>query len=137
MISLVKTDRKPDLRGVTPAVVAGGTLFFVSLLALYFMGQHYDHQPTVCLFKAITKQPCFLCGGTRASINLATGHPVTAFKFNPLVTLILCYLAIWAILKFGFARRIALQGPLNSRQIHWVLAIVVVIANWIYIIKTL
>ena len=111
MIRLVKTDRQPDLSGVTPALVVGATLFFAAILTAHFVGRHYDHKLTPCLFKLVTDKPCFLCGGTRASLNLAMGNPIIALRFNPLVTLILGSVALGLLLKFVFGRRIILDGP--------------------------
>ena len=42
MIQLVKTDRKLDFTGVTPAFVAGATLFFCVLITGHLAGRHFD-----------------------------------------------------------------------------------------------
>lgn len=137
MIRLTPTDRKPNFNGVTPAFVAGGTLFVVAVLATFSVNHHYQTEFTPCLFKIVTHQPCFLCGGTRASINLLTGHPVTAFFFNPLVTVLLCYSGFLLILKFGFGKKIDWRGPFRNRHFVCSFAVALVLINWIYVLRTL
>lgn len=136
MIQLVKTDRKLNLSGVTPAFVAVVTLFVFTVLAGHFFARHYQIDASPCLFKLVTREPCFLCGGTRASVSLASGQPVIAFRFNPLVTILLCFTGIVLLLKFLFARKLRLSGAIANRQFLWWAVILLVLANWIYIVKT-
>ncbi|MDF1755031.1 MAG: DUF2752 domain-containing protein [Verrucomicrobiales bacterium] len=137
MIQLVKTDRKPNFDGVTPAFLVGATLFFAAILAGHFLSRHYETSFTTCLFKRITHQPCVLCGGTRASLSLAAGDPVEAVKYNPLVTAVLSYIGFAMFLKFALGRKLILNGFAADRRFLWSATLVIVIANWIYILRTL
>lgn len=40
-----------------------------------------------CPFHVITGIPCPSCGATRAGLALLSGHPILAFRLNPLATL--------------------------------------------------
>ncbi len=137
MIQLVKTDRKPNLKGVTPGFVIGVALFIAAVLGGHYAGRHFRVDAVPCLFKLVTGEPCVLCGGTRASLCLAKGDFPGAFSFNPLVTIILTVIGGLLILKFGFARTLRLNAPLPIRRFLWSLVIAAVIANWIYVIRTL
>ncbi len=92
---------------------------------------------TVCTFKRVTGIPCPTCGGTRAAVCLATARPLDALWFNPLVTVGLVLLAGWAVLRFGFGRRIAWRVGRRTRIIGWSLIAVAAAANWVYLIFTL
>ncbi len=137
MIRLVPTNRKIDLEGVTLAWIVSVTLFFCAILALYFFNQRYGTQLTPCPFKFVTSTPCFLCGGTRASMSLISGNVSRAFSFNPLVTFALLLIFTRIILKFAFGRKIKRTGFLADRRALWLIVIVAVTSNWIYVIRTL
>ncbi|MGY8642433.1 MAG: DUF2752 domain-containing protein [Verrucomicrobiales bacterium] len=137
MVKLVKTSRKLDFTGVTPAVLVVGTLFFSAILAGHFIGKYFQTDLVPCPFKIATGLPCFLCGGTRAALNLTTGHPILALQFNPLVTIILGFVSVALLLKIALAKKVILSGPFQDRRFLWMLAITVVGANWIYVIRTL
>lgn len=134
MIKLVRTDRKPDFTGVTPAFVACATLVLFVVIAGFFVGKHLEKDLSPCLFKRVTGEPCVLCGGTRATYQLVTGNPAAAFRYNPLVTALLCLAGLMVVLKFIFAKKVVLGG---SRRWLWVCVVAVVLANWIYIYQTL
>ncbi|MDB4662032.1 DUF2752 domain-containing protein [Verrucomicrobiales bacterium] len=137
MIRLVITSRVPKFEGVTPAWFVCVTLFFGAVIANFFINQKFGTTFTPCLFKNVTALPCFLCGGTRASLKLASGHPIQAFFQNPLVTVVLSYIAFALVLKFGFAKKLVFSGPFKDRRFLWMIAISTVGSNWIYMIRTL
>jgi Protein of unknown function (DUF2752) len=137
MIKLVKTDRKPNLTGVTPGWIIGVALFIATVLVGHYAGRHFGADLVPCLFKLVTGEPCVLCGGTRASLCLARGDFPGAFTYNPLVTIVLSGAVFLLILKFGFARKLQVTAPLMIRRVLWILLIIAVIINWIYVMRTL
>jgi hypothetical protein len=55
----------------------------------------------ICPFRAMTGLSCPLCGSTRATVQLLTGHPAHAFKLNALYVALLP-LALYALVaKYG------------------------------------
>lgn len=137
MIQLVKTDRKPNFKGVTPGFIIGVALFVAAVLGGHHLSSHYRVDTLPCLFKLVTGEPCVLCGGTRASLRLVKGDLSGAFSFNPLVTIVLSVVAGLMILKFGFARKLVLTASSPIRRCLWAVVIGAVLANWIYVIRTL
>jgi len=94
----------------------------------------------ICVFRAITHVPCPTCGGTRATIALASGDLTLAFRYNPLIS------AAWLLLPAALLGALVFRArwhsvPLARRR--WavrgaVLVLVVAgLANWIYVIGNL
>jgi hypothetical protein len=95
--------------------------------------------PSMCGLKLTTGLPCLACGMTRSWIHLAHGHPLAAFVQNPLGALL--FLATAGTLIYLVARQLgmpAVRLKTGDRE-AWVLrglAIVGVVANWLYVIFT-
>jgi hypothetical protein len=53
---------------------------------------------TLCVFKALTGLPCLTCGSTRVLGQLATGDVTGALWLNPLATVGVGALLLWALL---------------------------------------
>jgi hypothetical protein len=91
-----------------------------------------------CLLKTWTGVPCLTCGGIRALNALLTGHVAAAFRLQPLLTL----LAIAAMAWVGYAVAGALFGVCRLRvrttrreqRVLMAAAVVLVLANWVYLI---
>ena len=91
-----------------------------------------------CVFRSLTEIPCPTCGTTRAAEAFLDGNFVTAFSANPfaaaagLLFVVGAPLAvIWALARFPV--------PVLSKPIPvWLRfgVIVVVLANWIYVVTT-
>ena len=92
----------------------------------------------VCPFRDWTGLPCLTCGSTRMIDALVSGQLLEAALGNPLVFLGLAMATAWVVVAAG---GMALGRPLRvtlptSRRRHglWLLAVVVLAANWAYLI---
>jgi len=98
------------------------------------------HMPPACTLRAVTGVPCPTCGGTRATLALASGDAALAFRYNPLVT------AAWFLLPAA-ALAAVIRSKRSQRRGHPVpawrvgaglgLLIVALLANWCYILGSL
>jgi len=119
--------RQISWRGIITLPLAIGIVVYgASLLGLYFLNQR-GHNIS-CLFTTVTKQPCLLCGGTRASLAWASGNWPAAFLFNPMVTTFLTILTLLAILRLAFGLSPKIDGV--PRWAWWTTAITIASANW-------
>jgi hypothetical protein len=93
----------------------------------------------VCPFHLLTGLPCLSCGGTRAFVALAHFDVATAFTMNPLAALSGIAGAAYVVHAAGVALgrwkpwRPRLQSVPLQRALR-VTALVVVAANWAYLI---
>ena len=119
------------------AGVAGALLLFA--LALPHAARA-ERIPATCVFRAITHVPCPTCGGTRATIALASGDLALAVRYNPLIS------AAWLLLPGALLGALVFRA--RSRSIapgakRWavrsavVLLVVAGLANWVYVIGNL
>ncbi len=92
----------------------------------------------LCPLHAATGLPCPLCGGTRATVHLASLDPLAALAMNPLVAVGLPALALVLGLRLLTARWIRLEGPPTRRRAIRNAAIaaaaLLVLANWGYLL---
>ena len=99
-----------------------------------------DHTPTFCSFRAITGAPCPPCGGTRATIALASGDLLLALRYNPLVT-VGWAIAPLAVICIPLYRRrrpfIARATASRVRKVGLSVLALVVLANWVYLVRAL
>ena len=58
-----------------------------------FVAEQLNHQPSLCPLLRVTGVACPSCGGTRASLFLLSGDPVSAMKANVGVTIFLLVVA--------------------------------------------
>jgi len=136
MISFVPTSRKfhrPEV--LTWPLVVISVLYVFSIAALAWIKNHTDYGFTPCLLKNVTGVPCFLCGGTRASLALIQGDVIRSLLFNPLVCLGWLLLVALFLLKVIAGLRIQLT-PI-PRGWLWIGAIAAVTANWAFVITRL
>ena len=93
-----------------------------------------------CLFLTITGHPCVTCGATRCTIAFFHLDFATAWKWNPLFFTLLCGLSIFDAYAFvvlvARARRLRLtQFSLAEKNFFRITAIVLLLANWIYLLS--
>ena len=92
-----------------------------------------------CLFLTITGHPCLTCGATRCAIAFFHLDFWSAWQWNPLVFTFLCALSIFDAYAFIVlilrARRFRLQFEPTEKNFIRVLAIVVLLSNWIYLLS--
>jgi len=92
-----------------------------------------------CNFHRLTGYPCPGCGGTRACLLLSRLHVSAAFEMHPLATvlaiaggLVAAYSAV--VLAFRLPRiRLGFSSD-TERRVFWVAIVLVVLANWTYLI---
>ena len=118
-------------RNIVPLVAL--VLWFGTVIVSYLISVSTGVRIQICLFKRLTGAPCATCGGTRSAVALLGLDPATAWFMNPLVTVLLVLLPIWAIWRFTIGR--GYQLPLSARRSLLVIGLVALAANWIYVIR--
>lgn len=123
-------DTKP---GRSPSLLIGSAVAAWGLAALgaYWLTQATGRPVIFCPLRRYTGIPCPTCGGTRAFVALVTLHPLAAFAFNPLVTVGLVAVPIWAVRRSRRGLRLIDWHP--SWQALTLLGVLVV-ANWAYVL---
>lgn len=134
MLVAEKVSRKSILKGWTPGLYLGVLFFVVATLCLHIGGLALQRDLLPCLFQVATGFPCPLCGGTRASFLLFSGHPLQALCLNPLVTFSLFLGAVWILSWLAFGLRWRLRLP--DRAVALVL-LALFLVNWIYVSRIL
>jgi len=93
-----------------------------------------------CLFLTITGHPCMTCGATRCAIAFFHFDFWNAWRWNPLVFLILSGLSIFDVYAFAVlvtrSRRLRVTqlSPIE-KQFFRSFAIILLISNWIYLLS--
>ena len=88
----------------------------------------------LCLIKRLTGYPCPTCGSTRGVLSLLHGHIVRAWLYNPLLFSALGLFAAVTAVRIFFARGIKINLTKKERMLAWIVAIVLFLANWAYVI---
>ena len=93
-----------------------------------------------CMFLAITGHPCLTCGATRSAIAFFHLDFWNALKWNPLFFIALCGLSIFdayafAILVARAPRVRIIQITTTEKSLLRLVAILVLISNWIYLLS--
>jgi Protein of unknown function (DUF2752) len=114
------------------SVSLGGLGLAVTWLAL--------HLPwPICLFHALTGQPCATCGATRSAVAFFHAQFFSAWKWNPLAFVVYCALSIFdayaAIVLITRAPRLRL-ARITAPEKRFIRASVVSLfaVNWIYLL---
>ena len=98
---------------------------------------HVDRLPfTICLFKAMTGWPCMSCGSTRAVVRLASLDVPGALAMNPLATVGVLALLVWAVADLCLwpgGRALVVQASPPVARLLRVLAVAAVLVNWAYL----
>ena len=130
-ITLIRASRHPNIPlFATLIIVLWLTLVGVATLINFKLSNYID----LCLFKRFTGYPCPTCGTTRGIISLLHGKFIEAWEYNPLVFSIGIIVIIDLLFKFIFARTIKISFKKRGRKIAWLSAIVLFLANWVYVI---
>ena len=88
----------------------------------------------LCPLKLLTGLPCPTCGLTRGTLALLSGHVLKAWALNPLAfSAAAVYLAVVGI-RIVLGRAVRLELAPSNRRVAWVVAAVLVGANWTYVI---
>ncbi|HEY6554573.1 MAG TPA: DUF2752 domain-containing protein [Vicinamibacteria bacterium] len=122
--------------GRLPLGAVFGTIAGLGALAVGLLG--LDRLPfAVCVFKGLTGLPCPTCGSTRALGRLVSLDLLGALAMNPLATMSIVLLFVWALADFGLLARgraleVEMGRPLG--RIVRVLAVTLVVVNWAYLL---
>jgi hypothetical protein len=117
---------------VTRTIVWVATLWF-GLVGLNVLVQRLAHaHVTTCVFRHLTGLPCPTCGGTRATIALATGHPLHALALNPMVAV--GSIVLGAVLIALFAGRRDMVHRLISSRRAAIVLLAIILLNWAYLL---
>lgn len=98
------------------------------------LSSHLDRPVSLCLFKRVTGVPCPTCGFTRGGLCFLRGRPDQALLYNPLLFSVLGLFTAAVGMRVLFARSLKIQLTVNERIITWLLAVVLLAVNWIYVI---
>ena len=94
-----------------------------------------------CAFKALTGVPCPTCASTRSIVYLSHGDVASAFFMNPLVLAgalaALVYLFYSLFTLFFDVPRIVVALSGEEKDRIRALAVLLILANWLYLIITL
>jgi len=102
--------------------------------AVILLAGYLGRPVTLCLFKRLTGIPCPTCGFTRGALNLLQGRLFEAWLCNPLLYSVLVLFAGFVLLRLIFGRTIRIYLSRAERMIAWILALVLFVANWVYVI---
>ena len=122
--------------GRLPLGVVFGAIGAMGAAGVGFLG--LDRIPfPVCLLKATTGLPCPTCGSTRALGRLVHLDPAGALTMNPLATVGIVVLALWALVDLallprGRALDVEVGRPLG-RVVRFAVA-AAFLANWTYLL---
>jgi len=130
-IEMVHVSRRPPWPLWAVLIVLIWSIFG---LALVWLSKHFRRPLQLCLVKHLTGVPCPTCGFTRGALSLLDGHPAQAWLYNPLLysALALFFAATTVRIISARSLRINLTGP--ERSAAWILAGILLFANWIYVI---
>lgn len=99
---------------------------------------HLDRLPfPVCYLKALSGLPCPTCGSTRAMAHLFMLDLRGALAMNPLTTVVALGFVLWGLadlLLLARGRALRLQVSPAAARLLRVVAVVVVLANWVYLV---
>ncbi|HYR23402.1 MAG TPA: DUF2752 domain-containing protein [Chthoniobacterales bacterium] len=93
-----------------------------------------------CTFLLVTGHPCLTCGATRAAIAFFHLDFWSAWKWNPLVFTVLCGLSIFDVYAFAVlvvrTPRLRIgQFTLAEKRFMRVVAVILLLSNWIYLLS--
>lgn len=130
-IELVQVCRRPQwplwaVLIVLAWLALGGTALLAS--------SHLGRLVPLCLLKRFTGLACPTCGFTRGVLCLLDGRPGRAWLYNPLLFSVLGLFVAATGIRILFARAITIRLARTERGITWLLAGILFVANWAYII---
>jgi hypothetical protein len=92
----------------------------------------------VCVFHALTGQPCLSCGMTRSAIAFFHAHFFTAWKWNPLAFAVYSSVAIIDAYAFAVlvtrAPRLRASFTASEKSVARGIVIAAILVNWVYLL---
>ncbi len=98
------------------------------------MSAHLGRPVELCLIKRCTGVACPTCGFTRGALSFLHGQAGRAWLYNPLLNSALALFFAGAAVRVIFARGVRISLTRTERSAAWVLAAVLFLANWAYVI---
>ncbi len=130
-IELTHTSRLPPW----PAWALGLVLTWLALgAAAVWLAARSGQTVQLCLFKRLSGMACPTCGLTRGALSLLQGEIAAAWLYNPLLFSIIAIFFGHILVRLFFAHSVRIQTSAAERQIGWVLAVAVGLANWAYVV---
>jgi len=93
--------------------------------------------PAICVFHEVTGYPCLSCGATRAANAFFEGDLTSMIYFNPLVVMFcagLFFFSLFKLLEFIFNFKLILRFDRKTALGARLLLVVMVAANWLFLI---
>jgi hypothetical protein len=92
-----------------------------------------------CLFLALTGHPCLTCGATRGAIELLHGHLYNAWRWNPLMFVVFCGVALFdayalVVLVTGAPRLRISAATASEKNFIRLLLVAMLALNWLYLL---
>lgn len=112
-------------------------LWMCMVAAAYVLSITTGRSVVLCAMKRYTGHPCAACGGTRATVALLGGELLSAWYFNPLVTVCLILVPGFYITRMVYAKlrkRPINPMPLGLRRTLLVLFLIAFACNWWYVL---
>jgi hypothetical protein len=122
-------------------LIFGVLVLPILMLAAWFVVRHPDRFPMFCLFHRWTGLPCPACGSFRALQQLGTGHPIQAWRLNPLATVLSIVAGVfvvyaWIAVLFRLPRP-RLEGVSRRARGMLIAAVALaVLANWAWLLAS-
>lgn len=129
----------PTTRFPRPPLWAVGVVVFWGLLLilLLFIEQHSRIQAETCPFHWLTGHPCATCGSTRALLALLQGRILEALWYNPLIAALLLVGGTLGLLRLITGRSLLIHLKPKERWVVGMLALLVFLGNWVWVLKVL
>ena len=103
-------------------------------VAAVLLSAHLNRPVELCLIKRFTGLPCPTCGFTRGVLCFLRGRLGQVWLYNPLLFSVLgLFIAVTGI-RILFARSLRIRLTRTERAVAWLIAAVLLAANWAYVI---
>ncbi len=119
-------------------VIYGGIVFIILIAGRFLPVLVFAPS---CVFKTLTGLSCPTCGSTRCVVFLAHGNIASAFFMNPLIAAVAMaalFFLPYSLFTLVFNMpRIGVTLSENEKNQLRMLAVLLVLANWLYLVITL
>lgn len=99
-----------------------------------WLGTHLGLPLRLCLFKRLTGVACPTCGFSRSALSLLHGQLTQAWLYNPLLCSVIALYFTATAVRLLIGRSLRLHLTRLERALCWIIAVVLVSANWAYVV---